>query len=42
VAREAFGEFVHKHLLNTAKQEQFLFDNNTVTDWELMRYFERI
>jgi glutamine synthetase len=42
VAREAFGGFVHRHLLNTAKQEQFIFDNNAVTDWELMRYFERI
>ncbi|MDQ4026516.1 MAG: glutamine synthetase family protein [Actinomycetota bacterium] len=42
VAREAFGDFVHRHLLNTAKQEQFIFDNNVVTDWELMRYFERI
>jgi glutamine synthetase len=41
-AREAFGDFVHRHLLNTAKQEQFIFDNNCVTDWELMRYFERI
>jgi glutamine synthetase len=41
LAREAFGDFVHRHLLNTAKQEQFIFDNNCVTDWELMRYFER-
>jgi glutamine synthetase len=41
VAREAFGEFVFKHLLNTAKQEQFIYDNNVVTDWELARYFER-
>jgi glutamine synthetase len=41
VAREAFGDFVYNHLLNTAKQEQFIFDNNTVTDWELVRYFER-
>jgi len=41
VAREAFGDFVFEHLLNTAKQEQIIFDNNTVTDWELYRYFER-
>lgn len=41
VAREAFGDFVFAHLLNTAKQEQFVFDNNVVTDWELSRYFER-
>ena len=41
VAREAFGDFVFKHLVNTALQEQIIFDNNCVTDWELERYFER-
>jgi glutamine synthetase len=41
VAREAFGDFVFEHLLNTAVQEQTIFDNQTVTDWELARYFER-
>ena len=41
VAREAFGDFVFEHLLNTAEQEQIIFDNPTVTDWELARYFER-
>ena len=41
VAREAFGDFVFEHLLNTAVQEQTIFDNTTVTDWELSRYFER-
>jgi glutamine synthetase len=41
VAREAFGDFVYEHLLNTAAQEQVIFDNNCVTDWELVRYFER-
>ena len=41
VAREAFGDFVFEHLLNTAVQEQIIFDNNCVTDWELARYFER-
>jgi glutamine synthetase len=41
VAREAFGDFVFEHLLNTAHQEQVIFDNTTVTDWELARYFER-
>jgi glutamine synthetase len=41
VAREAFGDFVFEHLLNTAQQEQVIFDNTTVTDWELTRYFER-
>jgi glutamine synthetase len=42
VAQQAFGGFVHRHLLNMAVQEQFVFDNNCITDWELMRYFERI
>lgn len=41
VAREAFGDFAFEHLLNTARQEQLIFDNSVVTDWELMRYFER-
>ncbi len=41
VAREAFGDFVFEHLLNTAEQEQVIFDNTVVTDWELSRYFER-
>jgi glutamine synthetase len=41
VAREAFGDFVFEHLLNTAVQEQSIFDNTCVTDWELSRYFER-
>jgi glutamine synthetase len=41
VAREAFGDFVFEHLLNTAVQEQTIFDNLCVTDWELSRYFER-
>jgi glutamine synthetase len=41
VARVAFGDFVFEHLLNTAEQEQVIFDNTTVTDWELVRYFER-
>ena len=42
VARTAFGDDVFEHLLNTARQEQIMFDNNVVTDWELARYFERI
>ncbi len=41
VAREAFGDFVFEHLLNTARQEQIIFDNQVVTNWELERYFER-
>jgi glutamine synthetase len=39
--REGFGDYVFGHLLNMARQEQIIFDNNTVTDWELVRYFER-
>jgi glutamine synthetase len=39
--REAFGDFVFGHLVNMARQEQIIFDNQTVTDWELIRYFER-
>jgi glutamine synthetase len=42
IARAAFGDFVFEHLLNTGRQEQIIFDNNAVTDWELSRYFERI
>ncbi|MGH2650374.1 MAG: glutamine synthetase family protein, partial [Actinomycetota bacterium] len=41
VAREAFGDFVFEHLLNTAQQEQVIFANTAGTDWELARYFER-
>jgi glutamine synthetase len=41
VTRDALGDFVFEHLLNTAVQEQAIFDNQTVTDWELVRYFER-
>ena len=41
VAREASGDFVFDHLLNTPRQEQIIFDNTFVTDWELERYFER-
>jgi len=40
-ARGTFGDFVFEHLLNTAEQEQVIFDNQVVTDWELARYFER-
>jgi glutamine synthetase len=41
VARKAFGEEVHAHLLNTARQE-WATSNTVVTDWELRRNFERI
>lgn len=41
IAREAFGEEVHFHLLHLARQEWSEF-NRTVTDWELRRNFERL
>jgi len=41
VARSAFGDDVHFHLLNTARQEWNTF-NRVVTDWELRRCFERL
>ena len=40
-ARAAFGERVVEHYLHTARLEQQAFDQ-VVTDWELMRNFERI
>jgi glutamine synthetase len=40
VAKAAFGEAVHAHLLNFADQEWRAF-NAAVTDWERRRYFER-
>jgi glutamine synthetase len=41
IAKECFGDDVHHHVLNFAEQEWRAF-NQTVTDWELKRYFERI
>ncbi|MGA2519420.1 MAG: glutamine synthetase family protein [Acidimicrobiales bacterium] len=41
VAAASFGDEVHHHLLNTARQE-WLRANRVVTDWELARNFERI
>jgi glutamine synthetase len=40
-AREAFGARVIEHYLHMAQLEQEAFDR-AVTDWELMRNFERI
>jgi len=40
-ARAAFGDAVVDHYLHTARLEQHAFDQ-AVTDWELMRNFERI
>jgi len=41
VARAALGDAVVEHYLHTARLEQQAFDR-AVTDWELMRYAERI
>jgi glutamine synthetase len=41
VARAAFGDRVVEHYLHAARLEQQAFDQ-TVTDWELIRNFERI
>jgi glutamine synthetase len=38
--RAAFGDPVVDHYVHTAKWEQFEYDRR-VTDWELMRGFER-
>ena len=41
IAKDAFGDDVHFHLLHMARQEWAEF-NRTVTDWELRRNFERL
>jgi glutamine synthetase len=41
VAPEAFGAKVVEHYLHTARLEHEAFDR-AVTDWELLRNFERI
>jgi glutamine synthetase len=41
LAREAFGETVVTHYLHHGRLEQQAFDQS-VTDWEMLRYFERI
>jgi len=41
IAAAAFGDDVHHHLVNTARQE-WVKANQVVTDWELARNFERI
>jgi glutamine synthetase len=41
-ARRAFGAGAHDHLTNFFRQELDAFNHETVTDWELVRYFERV
>jgi glutamine synthetase len=40
--RSAFGDAVCEHLSNFFRQELDAFNHETVTDWELIRYFERV
>ena len=40
LAKQAFGDDVHHHLLNGGVQEQAAFDR-VVTDWERRRNFEQ-
>jgi glutamine synthetase len=41
-ARDAFGDEAFEHLVNFFRQELDAFRRETVTDWELVRYFERV
>jgi glutamine synthetase len=40
--RTALGGGVCEHLANFFRQELEAFNHETVTDWELIRYFERV
>jgi glutamine synthetase len=42
LAAAALGGAVHEHLVNFGRQELEAFDHECVTDWERIRYFERI
>lgn len=42
LARSAFGDEVFDHLLLSARAEVTAFESDTVTDWEIQRYYERI
>ena len=42
LAPEAFGDDAFPHLVNFFRQELDAFRRETVTDWELIRYFERV
>lgn len=42
LARDAFGDPAFHHLTNFFRQELEAFRHETVTDWELVRYFERV
>ncbi len=42
VAESAFGPEVYEHLLLTAQKEVQAFESGCVTDWETVRYYERV
>jgi glutamine synthetase len=42
LADAALGTAVHEHLVNFGRQELEAFEHECVTDWERIRYFERI
>jgi glutamine synthetase len=42
LAMRAFTPEVHRHLLTVGREELTAFLSETVTDWEMRRYFERI
>jgi glutamine synthetase len=42
LAASALGGAVHEHLVNFGRQELEAFQHECVTDWERIRYFERI
>jgi len=42
LAREGFGAQVYEHLLLTGQKELRAFESGCVTDWERLRYYERV
>lgn len=42
LAGTALGTGVHTHLANFARRELLAFERETATDWERVRYFERV
>ena len=42
LASEELGTAVHEHLVHFGRQELEAFQHECVTDWERIRYFERI
>ncbi|MFM8352888.1 MAG: glutamine synthetase family protein [Actinomycetales bacterium] len=42
LAKEGFGPQVYEHLLLTGQKELQSFDSGCVTDWERLRYYERV